>query len=71
MKSKCCYAECGRDAEFEIYDEADRAPDAGTEACSDHVGALLGRRPHLDLNAPWAFTVVAIAATVEEAPREA
>lgn len=60
MNSKCCHLECQADAEFEIYDEADRAPDSGTEVCSEHVGALLGRRPHLDLKAPWVFTVIAI-----------
>lgn len=60
--AECCYPTCGAVAEWSIYDHADRAPDAGTDACTAHVGDLLGRRPHLSADEPWEFTVVALPA---------
>jgi hypothetical protein len=65
--TSCCYVSitglpCPSLAEWLVYDEADCEPDAaGTEACTEHVGALLGRRPHLDQSAEWAFRVVRLA----------
>lgn len=37
----CCNPECGKAAEFGIYGAAGHPEDC-TEACEDHVGALLG-----------------------------
>mgnify|MGYP001558581830 CR=1 FL=1 len=60
MEPICCHPGCGIKAEWAIYDEADRAPDAGTDACTAHVGDLLGRRPHLSTEAPFDFRVCAL-----------
>lgn len=45
----CCLIGCIADAEYEIHDARDRSPDSvcSTDACSDHVGALLGTSEHL------------------------
>ena len=52
MRSKCCYLEggradgarCPKDAEWTIYyDSTD--PHVATDACTDHVGALLSDSP--------------------------
>lgn len=37
----CCIIECENDAEFEIFGDSNHYEDS-TEACEDHVGALLG-----------------------------
>jgi hypothetical protein len=59
----CCFMGCGKPPEWSIYDQGDNSPDAGTDACTAHVGELLGRRPDLvPLGRPWAFTVVPYAA---------
>lgn len=61
-KPHCCFMGCGKPPEWSIYDQADNSSDAGTEACTVHVGELLGRRPVVPLDRPWAFTVVPYAA---------
>ncbi len=40
-KSHCCHHDCMKDAEFFIYGVPGHWEDT-TEACGDHVGALLG-----------------------------
>jgi hypothetical protein len=37
----CCHMFCGNDAEFSIHGSSGHFEDV-TEACEDHVGALLG-----------------------------
>ena len=41
MVSHCCFAECPKDAEFSVYGSPGHFEDV-TEACEEHVGALLG-----------------------------
>lgn len=41
MESKCCFAGCGKKAEYVIWDGKEPACDHKTEACVDHVGHLL------------------------------
>ncbi len=56
---KCCYIGCKKNAEFEIYDENERRPDCGvTDACEDHIGALLGSLPPTEPKGPWCITVI-------------
>jgi hypothetical protein len=42
-KRECLFLGCEKEAEFEIYDAAERRPDVGpTDSCEEHVGFLLG-----------------------------
>ena len=42
MKPQCCYIPCDKEAEWSIVSGDARTPDEyGTEACTEHVGALL------------------------------
>lgn len=59
---KCCSLGCTDTAEWSIYDLADTEPDAGTDACTRHVGDLLSRVDGVDMNAPWEFLVVLLRA---------
>jgi hypothetical protein len=55
----CYHLGCGKNAAFEIYDNNERRPDCSfTDACEEHVGALLGSLPPTEPKGPW--TVVAI-----------
>lgn len=40
-KPWCCWPECKADAVFQIIGGSNH-PDDNTQACTDHVGALLG-----------------------------
>lgn len=62
----CCFLGCPKPAEFEIWDENERRPDIGaTDACEDHVGALLGSLPPVEPTGPWRVVVLA-----QEKPKE-
>lgn len=43
-KPYCCHIECGKVAEFTIYEQRGDLPSYGcyTEMCADHVGVHLG-----------------------------
>ena len=67
--STCCCLECGKPAEFEIWDQNERRPDCGsTLACEQHVGVLLGSVPPTKPTGPWA--VYAIEKEKDERPAE-
>lgn len=53
---QCCIMDCDKEADFEIYGES-KHPDDATEACEDHVGALLGSPAWLK-NQNQSWTVV-------------
>lgn len=58
-KRTCCHVGCGKDAEFVIYDSNDRRPDMGfTDACTDHVGHLLGSVPPVEPKGPWSVVCI-------------
>ena len=58
---ECLFVGCSKIAEFEIYDSNERRPDCGaTDACEEHVGALLGSLPPTQPIGPW--TVITIRA---------
>ncbi len=59
MKRKCCFVGCSKDAEFVIYDQNDRRPDCCySDACEEHVGALIGSVYPTEPKGPW--VVIAI-----------
>lgn len=43
----CCHPDCLNDAEFSIHGSSGHVDDV-TEACTDHVGALLGTPARLE-----------------------
>ena len=50
----CCKPGCDREADYEIVDTNEpRSPEAFTQACVDHVGALLGSLPPTKPTGPW------------------
>ena len=56
---KCCQVGCGKDAVFSIFDSNEQRPDiGGTDACYDHVGALLGSTPPTEPTGPWTIYVI-------------
>jgi hypothetical protein len=54
MDRYCCFPNCEKEAEFEIYDQNERRPDIGvTDSCQDHVGHLLGSVPPTESTGRW------------------
>lgn len=54
----CCQIDCPRSAEFAIYGESG-LPEDHTDACADHVGALLDTPLHASRdNHSWHVTVI-------------
>lgn len=54
----CCTIGCPRSAEFAIFGESG-LPEDHTDACSDHVGALLGTPLHASRdNRSWQVTLL-------------
>jgi len=52
----CCYPNCGKPADYIIFDTQERQPGAGeTHACTDHVGFLLGSIPPTEPIGPWSI----------------
>lgn len=62
-RNRCCFLNCGDLAAFVIYGEH---PDDYTNACEDHVGALLGTPVGHPDNCRWVVEVFRIAALGEE-----
>ncbi len=46
-KPHCCFPECPKDAEFSVHGSSNHFEDV-TEACENHVGALLGTAAWLE-----------------------
>lgn len=50
----CCFIPCDKPAEFEITDEGEpMIYDAQTDACEEHVGALIGSVAPTEPKGPW------------------
>lgn len=71
IKLVCCHVcpefhlACGRPADWEIYDERDRRPDAPscTHSCTEHISGLIGDSESLTpdmLSRPQVFRLVRV-----------
>jgi hypothetical protein len=63
MENRCCFIDgekqCEKKAEFEISENTRQDPDNFTQACSDHVGELLGTTEENLTCSEWTVRAIA------------